>query len=216
MIKISSKSDEKLNFVTDIPVNLANAIRRSVNSIHILAIDTLKISKNDSALYDEIIAHRIGLIPLKNENLKLAEECSCKGKGCGKCSIKLKLKATGPCTVYSTDLSPRGGVVYKMPIVLLDKDQGLEFVATAKIGIGKEHAKFTPGLLYYRYSEDVDKGDVKNDDENFKKILDKTRKEGLELNVYIESWGQIKAKEIFINATETLIKNLKEFSKSVQ
>ena len=29
-------------------------------------------------------------------------------------------------------------VVYKMPISVLDKDQELEFVATAKTGIGKE------------------------------------------------------------------------------
>ena len=67
MIKIIKKSDDKIIFNTDMSISLLNALRRSVNEIPILAIDSLEISKNDSALYDEIIAHRVGLIPLKNE-----------------------------------------------------------------------------------------------------------------------------------------------------
>ena len=101
MIKITNKTENKLQFTSDIPIYLLNAIRRSVNYIPTLAVDTLEISKNDSALYDEIIAHRVGLVPLKNESLKLSEECDCKGKGCGKCSVKFKLQAKGPGTVYS-------------------------------------------------------------------------------------------------------------------
>ena len=65
MIKINEKSDDKISFTTDINISLVNAIRRSVNEIPILAIDELEITKNDSALYDELIAHRAGLIPLK-------------------------------------------------------------------------------------------------------------------------------------------------------
>jgi DNA-directed RNA polymerase subunit D len=216
MIKILNKNDEKLKLITDMSTSLANAIRRNVNEISILAIDELEISKNDSALYDEIIAHRVGLVPIKNENLKSIEECSCKGKGCGKCSVKFKLKATGPCTVYSTGLTPKSDIIYEIPITLLDKDQELEFVAIAKMGKGIEHAKFTPGLFYYKYSDDVDKEDVKEDEENFKKVLDGLKSEGKELTVYIESWGQIKAKEIFIKAIEALTKNLKDFSKLIK
>jgi len=96
MIKIKNKQENKLELATDIPVSLMNAIRRSVNYIPTLAVETLEISKNDSALYDEIIAHRMGLVPLKNEGLRLPEECDCKGKGCGKCTVKFKLKAKGP------------------------------------------------------------------------------------------------------------------------
>ena len=44
-----------------------NAVRRSVTEIPVLAIDEVEIFKNDSALYDEVLAHRIGLIPLKTE-----------------------------------------------------------------------------------------------------------------------------------------------------
>jgi len=217
MMKIINKNNGRLKFVTDMPISLANAIRRSVNYIPILAIDTLEISKNDSALYDELIAHRMGLVPLKNENLKLPEECICKGKGCGKCSIKLKLKAKGPGTVYSTDISPKTQVLHKMPVALLDKNQEMEFIAIAKIGNGINHAKFTPGLFYYKYSGDVDKLELKEDDENFKKVLEGAKGEGKkELSIFIESWGQIKEKEIFIKAVEALVKNLQDFSKQVK
>ena len=72
MIKLINKSNEKISLKTDMQISMANAIRRSVNYIPILAIDSLEITKNDSALYDEIIAHRVGLVPLTNENLKMS------------------------------------------------------------------------------------------------------------------------------------------------
>jgi len=217
MIKIQNKSDSKLSFETDMNLSLANAIRRHVNYIPILAIDSLEISENDSALYDEILAHRVGLVPLVNEKLKLPEDCDCKGKGCGKCSIKLKLKTEGPCVVYSTEFSPKDMILYKMPLALLDKEQKLELVGIAKVGKGVQHAKFSPGILHYRYSDDVDKKEVEEDEANFKKVLEDAKKnENKEIVVSIESWGQIKPKEIFIEAVEALNKNLKEFAKELK
>lgn len=213
-MKLLNKSEEKIGFNAEIPISLINAIRRSVNYIPVLAIDSLEISKNDSALYDEIIASRLGLVPLKNENLRLAKECDCeKEEGCGKCSIKLKLSATGPCTVYSSDLTPKGSVIHKMPITILDKDQELEFVAIAKAGLGVEHAKFTPGIIYYRYSEDLDN----ETNESFNKMLEDSKKnEEKELSIFVESWGQMKAKDIFIEAIDALNKELKAFLKEIK
>jgi len=214
MIKLINKSNEKISFKTDMDISIANAIRRSANYIPILAVDSLEISKNDSALYDEIIAHRVGLIPLVNEKLKLPQECDCgKEDGCGKCSIKLKLSASGPATVYSDELSPKNSVVYKMPIALLDKDQELEFVAIAKMGLGIQHAKHSPGMIFYRYTEDLEK----EDDESFNKLVEKSKKSGeKELTVFIESWGQIPAKEIFTDSVDVLNKEIKELVKSVK
>jgi len=214
MIKLINKSNEKISFKTDMGISLANAIRRSANYIPILAVDYLEITKNDSALYDEIIAHRVGLVPLKNEDLRLPEDCDCeKEEGCGKCATKLKLSTSGPCTVYSTDISPKGSVLYKMPITILGKDQELEFVAVAKMGRGVQHAKFSPGLIYYRYSEDLEK----EDDESFKKIVEESKKdESKELTINIESWGQIPAKEIFTSSIEIINKEIKELVKKVK
>ena len=214
MIKIINKADNKIIFKTDMNVSLANAIRRSINCIPILAIDSLEISKNDSALYDEIIAQRVGLIPLANEDLKLPEDCDCgKEEGCAKCSMKLKLSCDGPCTVYSTDMSPKNMALYKMPITILDKDQSVEFIAIAKMGLGIKHAKFSPGLMYYRYSEDLEK----EDDESFKKILEEAKKtEGKEVTAFIESWGQIKAKDMFAQSIEILNQEIKDLVKEIK
>ena len=53
MIKIKNynKEEQKISFITDMSISLANAIRRSVLEIPIMAIDGVDISKNDSALY---------------------------------------------------------------------------------------------------------------------------------------------------------------------
>jgi len=214
MIKLINKSEEKIEIKTDINFSLANAIRRSTNYIPTLAVDTLEISKNDSALYDEIIAHRVGLIPLKNAKLKLPEECGCeKEEGCGKCAVKFKLSLQGPCTVYSTDLNPKSEIPYKMPITLLGKDQELEFVANAKMGLGNQHAKFSPGMIYYRYSEDLEK----EDDDSFKKMSENSKKdENKEMIMFIESWGQMSAKEIFIESIEVLDKEIKSLIKKIK
>jgi len=148
-----SKSEMKSIFLAKgITNSLANAIRRTIHNVPSLAIDTVEFYKNDSALYDEIIAHRLGLVPLRApKNFTLREECTCKDKGCLKCTAALKLKAKGPCTVYSGDLKAKGvDVVFKeMPIVILAKDQELELSAEAILGIGKEHTKFNPGLIWF-------------------------------------------------------------------
>jgi DNA-directed RNA polymerase subunit D len=217
MIKNLQKEKEKISFETDMEISLANAVRRSVNEVQTLAVDTLEISKNDSALYDEIVAHRMGLAPLKHENLKLQEECSCKGKGCVKCTAKFKLSAKGPAVVYSTEITPKGSSVYKIPIAILDKNQELEFVAVAKVGKAIDHAKFSPGVIYYRYVDDVDAETLEKDDENFQKIIEESKKnKNKELLVSIESWGQMETKEIFIKAIEVLNKNIKELVKSIK
>jgi DNA-directed RNA polymerase subunit D len=241
-MKLIQKKQDKIIFETDMSTGLANAIRRSVNEIPILAVDDVDIYRNDSALYDEVIAHRIGLIPLKNEKLNEFDKCSCKGKGCNKCTIELKLNVEGR-EVLSGDLGQE--VVYKeMPIVLLEGDQGLEIVAKARLGEGKFHAKFTPGLVFYRegvkilISKDGEKneelassypdffdfdGKLKLKDE-WKCDLDQTDVDnfkGIEIKptgsliFNIESWGQIKPEEIFTEAISALEDNLSDLSKAL-
>ena len=213
------EKNQKLSFSTDMPVGLINAIRRSVLEIPTMAIDEVEISKNDSALFDEILAHRIGLIPIKSN--KLVDE------------TKFKLKAVGPGIVYSTEISPSVGTDYKLQLVLLDKDQEIELIAIAKIGKGIDHIKHSPGIVYYKHNIDprildyvvIDdegnvtysenelkekkvKGDIVKEIENLKKVN--------EVIVYLESWGQIDIKKIFLEATIALDKNLTELSKAVK
>jgi len=93
----------------------------------------------------------------KHPNMVLKEKCSCKGKGCSKCSAQLKLKAKGPVTVYSKELKGKVKVIYEeMPLVELTEEQELELVATARLGKGIEHTKFSPGLVYYRNVPEIE------------------------------------------------------------
>lgn len=155
MVKIEKidKTKEKISFtLKDSDLASANAIRRSIFEIPVLAIDEVEFSKNDSALYDEMLAHRLGLIPLKApKTFKPKEECSCKGKGCLKCTASFKLEANGPGTIYSGDLKGKGAeIVFKdMPLVILAKDQELKFSATATLGKALEHSKYSPGLMWF-------------------------------------------------------------------
>jgi len=142
----------KLKLITKTNETLANAIRRSINQIPILAIEDVEIHKNDSALYDEVLAQRLGLIPLKDKRkINEREKCTCKGKGCNKCILQFTLKASGPNTIYSDNIKGDVEIIYdKMPIVILDKNQEIEIICFAQLGKGTSHAKYSPGLSYYR------------------------------------------------------------------
>ncbi len=152
----------------------ANALRRlMVEAVPTMAIEEVEFVQNDSALYDELLAHRLGLIPLSTD-LKGYEIKKSDDEYSAKNSVKLILRAKGPCTVYAEDLKskdPKIKPVYpKVPIVKLLKGQELELVATAVLGVGKEHAKFSPCLAWYTYKAKVS---VNNNHKDFDKFKDK-------------------------------------------
>ena len=135
---------------------LANALRRAMlEEVPTLAIEEVEFIKNSSALYDEIIAHRLGLLPLRGElgHLVLPERCACAGQRCPSCTIKASLKAKGPGMVYASELNFEGDVkpVHPgMPIVNLLKGQELELEASAVLGLGRTHSKWSPCHAWYR------------------------------------------------------------------
>lgn len=231
-MEIVSKTPEKLVIKMEANESLANAIRRSVSEVPTLAIDEVEIFKNDSALYDEVLAHRLGLVALKTEKSMSA-----------KTEIKLKLSKTGPGTVYSEDLSGAADIVYqKIPLTLLGEDAKLELVATARLGTGLEHAKYVPGLCYYRHILEVksspetdkvvqkSKGLIKAEKQGSKWSCDlndvevdeitKKDKEAVkdsnEIVFVIESYGNMPAEEILKNAVEALTDNLAKFEKELK
>lgn len=165
------KDERKLSFILkDSNPVFANTLRRLMFSeVPAMAIDEVEFSKNNSILYDEIIAHRLGLIPLRTDlkSYSLPGKCKCEGKGCARCQLKLVLKASKPGTVYASELKSKDPAVKPafpdMPIVKLLKGQSLELEATAVLGRGKDHAKWSPCHVYYKYKPLVEiTGDVKN------------------------------------------------------
>lgn len=157
-VKILEKNDEKMKFIVeDINSALAGELRRIMMiEIPTLAVESVDFHKNDSVLWDEIIANRLGLIPLEfnTKFYNFKSDCKCGGKGCTHCQVTLTLKKKGPCIVHSGDLVPSDKKVKpvydKIPITELTKDQELEFEATAELGLGKNHTKWQASVVGYR------------------------------------------------------------------
>ena len=173
-LKIQELKENFIKFViSDVPPSFVNTLRR------VLLVDIPKMAIEDvefhlgpirdssgkefesiSPLFDEIIAHRLGLIPIPSDIklFKYRNECECKGEGCPNCTIMYNLNKKGPCTVYSGDLEPLGDASFKIkndliPIVKLDENQALLIYATTELGTGKMHAKWqtTSGVGYKYY-----------------------------------------------------------------
>lgn len=234
-MKLIEKNDDLIVFETQIEDSLANALRRYVNHVPVLAVDEIEISKNDSPLYDETIAHRIGLIPLKADK--------------GKKEAKLKLSVSKEGMIHSKELKGDAKPVFdNIPITYINAGQEFEIEATTKIGLGIEHAKFSPGLMFYRNVAEITidkdlKGKIKSmasDNEIKEKgnkivVVDNLRKEVADLCdslsneegkkaeielkndliVSIESFGQMSPEEIFKKSVEELKKDLEHVSKKV-
>ena len=253
-LEILKNKDNKSVFVIDkINSALVNTLRRLIIAeVPTLAIEEVEFQKNTSALYDEIIAHRLGLIPLKTDlkSYNLKEECKCNGKGCALCELKLTLVAENEGIVYTSQLKstdPKVVPAYlDMPIVELVKKQKLELEATAILGKGKQHMKFSPALAYYRgYPEFVINKDsnlknlanelkdiitIKNDSikindlskwndkyENICELNNVEIKNSEEKFIfYIESWGQLSCKEILLKALEIFDEKLREFESKLK
>ena len=76
--KISKKDNELIFVIKDINPIIANTLRRSMLiDVPILAVDEVTFIKNDSALFDEILAHRLGLVPFTTDLSTYEEEATC-------------------------------------------------------------------------------------------------------------------------------------------
>lgn len=162
-IKVLDKSDSKLTFVLDgVTPTFANSLRRiMVSEIPTLSIDTISFHENGSVLFDEIIAHRLGLVPLEfnPKDYNTTEDCKCKGKGCSSCQVVFALEKTGPACVYSGDLKSSDKTVRavddKILLVELVEGQTLKLEATARLGTGIEHAKWQAANAVYQYYPEI-------------------------------------------------------------
>ena len=129
----------------------ANSFRRAMSGeVPTLAIEDVKIYDNTSALFDEMLAHRIGLIPIRTEEgcFVPRDACTCGGEGCPGCSVLFTMSVEGPGMVTSKDLisqDPRiGPASPDIPLVKLIKDQKVVLEARAVVSRGREHAKWQP------------------------------------------------------------------------
>ena len=163
-IEILEKNDISMKMlVKDVDVAFMNTLRRIILAeVPCMAIDEVVIIENSSVLHDEILAHRLGLIPLKTDldAYNLPEECPCKSEfGCNLCRVSLTLDVEAGeegRVVYSGDLvSENPNIVPvsdKIPIVKLTPNQKIRLEAYARLGRGKDHAKWQPvSVCAYKY-----------------------------------------------------------------
>ena len=204
-VKVLAESDEEVSLQLDgIDRSYANAIRRfCISEVPSMAIDDIVILENSSVLYDEILAHRLGMVPLRTdlERYVLPEKCDCGTPlGCQKCRVLLVLDAVAhekPRTVLSGDLVSEDReikpVSANIPIVKLAAGQSVKLEAYARLGRGKEHAKWQPATVA---------------------ALTEGKGEGVFM-LKVESSGALPAKEIVTRAIEKLEEKLADLHKEV-
>ncbi len=199
--EVIEKSDGKIvvKFI-DVPRQYINSLRRlAISEVATLAIDDVVILENSSVMHDEALAHRLGLIPLRTDpgRFVMPHECDCKSTlGCSKCRVLLVLNAEAKektMVVTSGELVSEDDKVIpvskEIPLIVLAPNQKLKFEAYARLGVGKDHAKWQPT------SAAVVK-DGQNKDE---------------LILLIESTGALTAEEVLLAAGERLITKIKNF-----
>ena len=174
-VKVLESKPTKMRFVLEeTEPHIANTLRRTLLvDIPKMAIEDVEFHlgpirgedareyESVAPMFDEIIAHRLGLIPLPTDlkTFVRREECkACNGEGCPSCSIIYSLNKKGPCIVTSGDLEPIGDAKLKpidtnIPIVKLGEGQAMLVYATAVLGTGRDHAKWqaTSGVGYKYY-----------------------------------------------------------------
>ena len=172
-IEVRSQNDDEMIFIVrDAEVPFINAIRRvAMVNVPKIAIEDVNILVNDSAMFNEVLAHRLGLTPLVSdldalEGLSLPEDDDWEEFSNG---IMFYLKEVGPKVVYSKDLKSSDSrikpVYDTIPLVKLKEGEKLDIEAVAKVGYGKEHAKWIPTTVcaYKQYPEITFNEDVEID-----------------------------------------------------
>ena len=162
-VEILEEKADSLRFILrDSSPAFANALRRGMLAdVPVMAVEDVIFLENTSVMYDEILAHRLGLVPLKTDLDAYVprEECDCKSDlGCPKCTASFVLEAEATdqtITVYSADLKATTDVVPtadRIPIVKLAPGQKVKLEAYARLGRGSEHAKWqAASIAAYRY-----------------------------------------------------------------
>lgn len=148
-VAVEQEDDVKLRFsLKGASVGFANMLRRyAIGAVPVFAIDSVTVYENTSSLFDEYIANRVGLVPIKMASgYKPGDE------------VIFTLDAHGPSTVYSADLKGVADKIKvangKIPLLKLLEEQNLRLEAKARMGAGRKHAKWQTGLGGYEIGKD--------------------------------------------------------------
>jgi len=205
-IKVTEKNDNRVVIeFNNIPRQYVNALRRlSISEVPTFSIDDVVMLENSSVMHDEAVAHRLGLIPLRTDlhRFVMPHLCECKSTlGCSRCRVLLVLDSEAndkTKVVSSGELISEDDVVNpitkEIPIIVLAPGQKLKFEAYARLGVGKDHAKWQPTSAAV----------VKDGEDETQSVL------------MIETTGSLTAEETVMAAIELLASKIKEFNNLIQ
>jgi len=151
----------------DVNYSFVNSIRRSlISMVPCLAIHEVdfhmgslgsyvdeksgeeKDYESISAMFNEIVAHRIGMLPIPTDEKTIEAFGDSIGDETKQPDIMYSLHKQGPCTVYSGDLEPVNGDTSllipesNVPLVKLSEGQAILVYAKAKMGTANQHTKW--------------------------------------------------------------------------
>lgn len=251
--RIKKTKDKAIFLVEGASAAYLNTLRRIMQyEVPVMAIETVTITKNTSVLYDEIIAHRLGLIPLTTDpaSYRMLKEGEEPGSKATTATLTLNVsEVPEPTMVYARDLKSSDSKIKPafpdIPIVKLAKGQSIILEAKAILGVGKEHAKWNTGLVFYRHIPTLT---IKKEDDRFKERFPTKlyEKKGKTLHLkdlskavtqpglidieddyiepspsgnylfVVESWGQLSPDDIIHQGITRLNEELKAFDDAVK
>ncbi|MEM1976749.1 MAG: DNA-directed RNA polymerase subunit D [Nitrososphaerota archaeon] len=207
-VKLLEEDEKSVKLLlSGVPLAVANAIRRmAINEVPTMAIEEVLIIENSSSMPNDVLVHRISLIPFTSDIDRYVppEECGCgKRLGCERCAVRFVLRAEAkdePITVYSGDIVPEEETSVKpvsprIPIVKLGPGQKIELELYVRVGRGSKHAKWQAAIATLYEPEDGGKDE---------RIL------------YVESIGFLPPKRILVEAAKALEKKVLELESLFQ
>ncbi|HLC92561.1 MAG TPA: DNA-directed RNA polymerase subunit D [archaeon] len=227
-VKILQEKENSVKvLIKDTNAAFVNALRRQMMAgTPVLAIEDIHIYENNGAMHDEMLGHRLAMVPLKMDSKKYKEGDI----------VKLVLEKEGPCTVYSKDIKSTDPKIepatLNIPLTKLAEGQKIKIEMDALVGIGSAHSKWQPAIVAYTELPIIvnDKGakdkSYKADviemllDEKHRDIILKEN-QGVEYDptafiFSVESHGNLTPKELFDAAVDELKKRTEEFRKELK
>ena len=243
--KVHEEGNVTKYLVKGVTPGFMNAIRRTIiNNVPCLAVDEVTFYENDSVIFDEMLAGRLGLLPVKTD-VKAYKRGD---------TVKLVLEKVGPCDVTSKDIKctdPKIEIIDKKIIITkLGKEEKVKLEMTAIMGTGAEHARFQPAIVSFNelpkikndkthkntkeLIEAMPKGTIEEKagklflldpyniktQNQFENILEKFDVELEYVNdefiLSLETTGQLSSKEVINSALDQLNEKLDEMNKEVK
>ncbi|MEB3787047.1 MAG: DNA-directed RNA polymerase subunit D [Desulfurococcales archaeon] len=181
-VKLLESSSNRIALAVEgFPLELVNSIRRAILSeVPVMAIEWVYITRNDSALFNEMLSHKLGLLVIKSDkavekylppeecraDLECGEDMACVDAFITRkpeCFVRMVLRKENPAdgedalvTVKASDIESEDPDVYPVhggtELTILASGQSLDVEMYARLGRGKEHAKFIPAVVVLKYT----------------------------------------------------------------